>query len=125
MKKPRLVFLLAVLGLCAALCGCARVQAPQASHYIHFFVAPKELPDGSSTADRMAQLRQWLCLRAGGYTEFPAPGGWQDREGQVETSDQAGFFVSAPQNLRQEIADKIKALFLETDPFVEVWTSVD
>ena len=117
----------AVVMLCAAFCGCGLALAP-ARHdvqFIHFFVVPKTLPDGSSSVEQMAALRTWLVQTAGGYTELPqAPGAWINHAGSLETSDQAGFLVSSVKNLKKEIAARIKTLFRQTDPFVEVWSGI-
>ncbi|MEW5734833.1 MAG: hypothetical protein AB1921_08255 [Thermodesulfobacteriota bacterium] len=112
---------LAAVVLCLS-SGCALMERGAEGGFVHFFVVPKTMPDGSSAKEQMDALKVWLCDKAGGYTELPdAPGGWMNHQGGLETSDQHAFLVSAPANMKDEITAYVKKEFAETDPYVMVW----
>lgn len=116
---PALIFAALVLALAA---GCAHTPGHVPVQYVHFFVAPKALPDGSDATPKLEALKAWLCEKAGGYTEIPdAPGGWINHQNKLESAEQAGFIVSAGTNLKAEIAARIEKEFAEKEAYVLVW----
>ncbi len=111
--------------VCAALSACAPLCPHKGKTFIHFFVVPKQLPNGQDATDEIAALKQWLAQTAGGYTELgDAPGGWINPENTLETARQTAFFLSAPRNLRREISDYIRVRFKERQPYVMTWKAL-
>ncbi len=93
--------------------------------YIHFFVAPKLLPDGTSTEEQIQALRLWLAQEAGGYTEFSeAPGGWLDGKKNLQIEEQSAFLVSASVNLKEPIQQYMIQNFGQSQPYVILWNAL-
>ena len=126
MRKSILIPLVVLIGFSTVLSGCSHLDPATRTTYIHFFVAPKFMPDKTASSKEMASLRTWLASRAGGYTELmEAPGGWLNAQSELETEDQVGFFLSATSNLKKAIEQYLITNFKETQPYVEVWTALD
>ena len=105
-------------------CGGDSSAEPEKT-YIHFFVAPKLMPDGTSAEEQIQALRLWLAREAGGYTELSeAPGGWLDEEGNLQTEEQAAFLVSAPVNLKEPIRQYMTRNFGQSLPYVMLWNAL-
>ncbi len=108
------------------LMGCSSDSGAEPDRiFIHFFVAPQYMPDGTSSEEQIQALRLWLAREAGGYTEFKeAPGGWIDGAGNLQTEEQVAFLVSAPANLKEAIRQYMSRNFGQSLPYVVVWESL-
>ena len=115
-----------ILCLFIGFAGCSSDSSAEPDRtYVHFFVAPKFMPDGSPADDRLDALRLWLAQEAGGYTELgDAPGGWITAEGNLQTEDQVAFVVTANFNLKATIRQYMMEHFDQTLPYVVVWETL-
>jgi len=108
------------------LVGCGSESGAEPDRmYIHFFVAPKHMPDGTPAEEQIQALRLWLAREGGGYTELKdAPGGWIDGEGNLQTEEQVAFLVSAPMNLKEAVRQYMIRNFGQSLPYVLVWEAL-
>ncbi len=113
--------LVAVVALMVTLASCA---TPNAGRRV-MFVVPAELPDGSDSGERRAQLESWILDRAGGFTEAGhVRGAWRDPEGKLVEEANHLYIVSIkdrPAEFERELKRRIVRDFDQQEAYVESW----
>jgi len=87
---------------------------------LHIAVVPKVLPDGTSAAEKTAELLARVAKRAGGYTFVEdVAGAWVPPGQDLLVRERNGLLlVAGPPELAQFLADKLREDFRQKQPFV-------
>lgn len=110
------------LGLFAVLAAIPAHAAESQQVFVHFFLVPARLPDGTPAASRLPDLDAWLTATCGGYTKLgQAEGGWKNETGQVETEANIAYLVSATRDRSKDIAARLSGDFGVRVPYVLVF----
>lgn len=110
-------------GLLVLLLAAATGQAaPSREVFVHFFLMPATLADGTDAGGERSAFEAWLAATYGGYTRLgQGAGGWKNATGQVETETNTAYLVSTSRDVAKAIAARLTAVFGVRVPYVLVW----
>ena len=119
MRHVRSLLLLGLLVLLSA----TAVQAAQSRMvFVHFFLVPTTLADGTGAAEKRPAFETWLTATYGGFTRLgQGAGAWKNAKGQVETEANTAYLVSTHRDVSKDIAARLTADFGVREPYILVF----
>mgnify|MGYP001233706570 CR=1 FL=1 len=122
--RPVIARLVLLACLAAALAPAAVGATESRQVFVHLFLVPATLADGTDAKGRLPDFEAWLTATYGGYTRLgQGAGGWKNESGQVETETNTAYLVSTSRDDSKDIAARLTEDFGVRVPYVLVFSA--